>query len=83
MSTETITIPAETAAHVLWLFGQDGGYPPGSYSEALLSLISRSDVKNTARFAAGFPAETAAVSLAKNDEQGIAKLRAIATGGAS
>ena len=74
------TITRETAAHVLWMFGQPGGYPPGSYSEGLLTLIARSDEANTARHALGFPEQTAAVRLAKYDENGIAKLQRIAAG---
>lgn len=72
------TIQRETAAHVLWMFGQPGGYPPGDYMQDLLTLIARSDQQNTAGFAIGFPEQTAAVRLAKYDETGIDQLRTIA-----
>jgi hypothetical protein len=74
----TPVIDRETAAHVLWMFGQNGGYPPGDYMQDLLTLIARSDMQNTARFALGFPVQTAAVRLAKYDETGIAQLQTIA-----
>lgn len=71
-------VDRETASHVLWVFGQPGGYRPGDYTHDLLTLLSRSDVRNTARFATAFPVEAEAVRMAKDDEDGIERLRAIA-----
>jgi hypothetical protein len=74
MSTETTTIPAEVAAHVLSHFGR-GGYPAGDWSEALITLIDRANMTNRAKLLAAFPDYGAAVLLAKYDEEGIDKLK--------
>ncbi|MFJ3507856.1 hypothetical protein [Streptomyces luteogriseus] len=79
MSTETTTIPAEVAAHVLSHFGR-GGYPAGDWSEALITLIDRADMANRAKLLNAFPDYGAAVLLAKYDEHGIATLLDIAAG---
>jgi hypothetical protein len=80
MDTTSLTIPAETARHVLWTFACGGGYQPGSFTQKLLELLAAADVVNTARLAVAFPAEAEAVRMAQNDRDGIAKLTAIATG---
>lgn len=80
MSTTSPTIPMETARHVLWLFGREGGYRPGSFTQRLLELIAHADRTNAAKLAREYPAEAAAVSLAQHDEDGIAKLSRVATG---
>jgi hypothetical protein len=80
MSTTSPTIPAETARHVLWMFGSEGGYRPGSFTQRLLELLAHADRVNLAKLAQAYPAEAAAVDLAQNDENGIAKLSRIATG---
>ncbi|MFJ7067540.1 hypothetical protein [Streptomyces sp. NPDC101115] len=77
----SVGIDRETAAHVLWRFGHEGGYPPGDHAAALLRLIAGADVVNRARFAAGFPALAEAVRMASNDRDGIARLQQIAKGG--
>ncbi|MFJ6579311.1 hypothetical protein ACIQMY_25530 [Streptomyces sp. NPDC091368] len=74
-------IPPTTARYVLHAFGASGGWQPGNYTEALISLIARADRDHAAKLATIYPAETAAVRLAKYDENGIAQLQAIATGG--
>ncbi|MER8220944.1 hypothetical protein ABTZ58_10190 [Streptomyces sp. NPDC094143] len=79
MSTETTTIPAEVAAHVLSHFGR-GGYPAGDWSESLITLIDRADMINRAKLLATFPDYGRAVLLAKYDEEGIATLQRIAQG---
>lgn len=80
MSTNSITIPAETARHVLWTFGREGGYRPGSFTQRLIELLAHADNVNMARLAQAFPAEAEAVRMAQYDEDGVAKLYAIATG---
>ncbi|MFD6551290.1 hypothetical protein [Streptomyces sp. NPDC058398] len=80
MSTDSITIPPETARHVLWTFACAGGYQPGSFTLKLLELLASADPANTRRLATAFPAEAEAVRMAKNDQDGIAKLTAIASG---
>jgi hypothetical protein len=82
MSIETNTIPAETASHVLAMFGY-GGYPPGRWGQQLLELIAGADIENTALLAQAFPAEVQAVQIAKYDKSGIARLQAIADGQAA
>jgi len=79
MSTETTTIPADVAAHVLSHFGR-GGYPAGDWTETLITLIDRADMTNRAKLAAAFPDYGAAVLLAKYDEEGIATLQRILQG---
>lgn len=82
MSTNTPTIPAETANHVLALFGR-GGYAPGRWGQQLLELIAGADIENAALLAQAFPAEVQAVQIAKYDKGGIAQLQAIANGQAA
>lgn len=82
MSTGTPTIPAETARHVLAVFGH-GGVLPGRFGEQLLTLIAGADQENAARLAETFPAEAEAVRMAQYDNDGIAKLQAIANGQAA
>ncbi|MFC8272330.1 hypothetical protein ACFUJR_07260 [Streptomyces sp. NPDC057271] len=73
-------IPPTTARYVLSAFGAAGGWRPGSFTEALISLLARADQHNAAKLANEYPAEAAAVRLAKYDENGIAKLQKIAAG---
>lgn len=82
MSTETPSIPDETARHVLAVFGH-GGVLPGRFGEQLITLIASADQQNTARLAKSFPAEAEAVRMAQYDEDGIARLQAIANGRAA
>ena len=80
--SNTPTIPAETARHVLAVFGH-GGVRPGRFGEQLISLIAGADLQNMARLADAFPAEAEAVRMAQYDNDGIAKLQAIAVGRAA
>lgn len=80
MSLTSPTIPPQTARHVLWTFACAGGYQPGSFTQKLLELLASADPANTAKLGLAFPAEAAAVRMAKNDADGIAKLTAIANG---
>jgi hypothetical protein len=79
MNTDTITIPAEVASHVLSHFGR-GGYPAGDWSETLITLIDRADTQNRAKLLAAYPEYGRAVLLAKYDEEGIATLQRLARG---
>ncbi|MGA5035147.1 hypothetical protein [Streptomyces sp. ECR3.8] len=79
MNTDTITIPAEVASHVLSHFGR-GGYPAGDWSETLITLIDRADMQNRAKLLAAYPEYGRAVLLAKYDEEGIATLQRLARG---
>lgn len=82
MSTETPTIPTETARHVLAHFGH-GGVLPGRFGVQLITLIASADRQTTARLSEVFPAEAEAVRMAQYDNDGIAKLQAIANGRAA
>lgn len=73
-------ITPTTARYVLFAFGAEGGWQPGNYTEHLISLIARADRENAAKLATIYPAEAAAVHLAKYDENGIARLQQIAAG---
>ncbi|MFD6180115.1 hypothetical protein [Streptomyces goshikiensis] len=78
MSTETPTIPAETARHVIWTFGEQGGYRPGTFTMKLLELLAYADRDHTARLAIAYPVEAEAVRMAKYDSDGIDRLKRIA-----
>lgn len=80
MSTSSPTIPADVAAHVLWHYGRDGGYQPGSFTEQLLTTIGMADPTNLDRLAAGFPEYIAAVTAIQYDPNGIERLQDIAAG---
>lgn len=76
--SDTQTIPADVAAHVLW--SEDlGGYPAGSFTTRLLDAWRFADADNAARLAAGWP-EYAAAYATLLDSDGVEKLRAIAEG---
>ncbi|MEU6661209.1 hypothetical protein [Streptomyces sp. NPDC046821] len=81
MSTTEPTITTDTARHVLWVFGRDGGFRPGTFTQKLLELLAYADEQNTSKIASAYPVEAAAVRLAKYDEAGITTLQAIAVGG--
>ncbi|MEU5772633.1 hypothetical protein ABZ819_04925 [Streptomyces venezuelae] len=80
MSTTSPTIPKETARHVLWMFDRQGGYRPGSCTEYLMRAIQSADVLHAAKLRQVFPELSAAIDLARYDDNGLAKLQAIATG---
>lgn len=80
MSTNSPTIPPETARHVLWLFGHDGGYQPGTFTQKLIDLLAYAPPVQMAKLGLGYPVETEAVRLAKYDETGIDQLKKIAAG---
>lgn len=80
MHTSSATIAADVAAHVLTFYGHDGGYPAGSFTQDLISLIDRADPSNQDRLAAGFPAYVAAVHAIQYDPDGTTRLKDIAAG---
>lgn len=73
-------ISGEIARHVLWHFGADGGYAPGSFTRSLIHTIACADPINAAKLAAAFPGYVVAVGIAQTDEGGIAILQRIAGG---
>ncbi|MGX1254107.1 hypothetical protein RKD48_006618 [Streptomyces ambofaciens] len=80
MSTTNPSIPADVAAHVLWHYGRDGGYRPGSFTTQLLTTMAMADPANLDRLAAGFPDYVAAVTAIQYDPNGVEYLTDIATG---
>ncbi|MFD5566591.1 hypothetical protein [Streptomyces cadmiisoli] len=80
MSTNSTTIPADVAAHVLWHYGLDGGYQPGSFTEQLLTTIAKADPTHRDKLGAGFPDYVAAVAAIQYDPAGVERLRDLAAG---
>ena len=79
MSTSSIAIPADVAAHVLFHFGHKG-IPAGEWHEALIGLIARSDMVHKAKLTSAFPDYGGAVLLAQYADNGIDVLKDIAAG---
>ncbi|MFE7954430.1 hypothetical protein [Streptomyces sp. NPDC057413] len=79
MSTTQPTISQETARHVLWHYGQDGGFRPGSFTQLLMQTIAAADVVHTARLRVIYPELIDAMNQAANEADGIARLKAVAT----
>jgi hypothetical protein len=73
-------ITPEIAAHVLFHFGRDGGYPASGFPTALMGLIDKADVVNRALLKRAYRGYVTAMELAKNTEDGIATLAQIAEG---
>lgn len=80
MSTNSPTIPRETARHVLWRYDRNGAAQPGSFTVHLMAAIESADVRNRAILRDAYPELTAALHLARYDEEGLAKLQRIAAG---
>lgn len=79
MSTETPTIPAEIANHVLFHFGH-GGCQAGSFTQFLIQAIDHADVIHQDKLALGFSDYVAAIVAVQYDPDGIANLQRIARG---
>lgn len=80
MSTDNITIPPETARHVLWHYGHPGGWQPGSFTQRLMAAFDAADIDNAGILAGAYPEMGAAMIAAKHDPDGIDRLQAIAAG---
>lgn len=74
-ATTAPVIPLETARHVLWFYGHEGGIQPGTFTENLITAIDSADMDNTAALANAFPSLVAAVIAAKHDPNGIKALQ--------
>ncbi|MFM9589821.1 hypothetical protein ACKI1J_15140 [Streptomyces scabiei] len=83
MSTNNRTIPAETARHVLWHYGAEGGYQPGNFTQKLMATIAAADVIHTTRLLTVYPDLVYAMTLAGTREDGIKRLQAVAAGEAA
>jgi hypothetical protein len=80
MSTNSPTIPADVAAHVLFHYGHEGGYQAGSFTESLIVAIEMADPVNRDRLALGFPEYVAAIVAMSYDPNGVVYLQDIAAG---
>ncbi|MFJ9740877.1 hypothetical protein [Streptomyces sp. NPDC101166] len=81
MDLTSLTIPIETARHVLWRYDRAGGTEPGPFTQHLMGAISHADYRNRAILREAYPELSEALRLAHTDEDGIAKLQDIARGG--
>jgi len=72
-----VTIPMETAAHVLFA-ERLGGWPPSTFATKLLDTWTSADTDNADRLAVAFPEYAAAIDLVRSGQPGIEQLRAIA-----
>lgn len=72
-------IRPSTAMHVLWHFGA-GGYPPGSFTQALMVTFACGDPASAARLTMAFPELGRAMHMAQNTETGVHELQRIANG---
>lgn len=78
MSTDNITIPPETARHVLWHYGRAGAIQPGTFIQRLMEAFDAADIDNAGILASAYPELGAAMLAAKLDEDGIDRLKRIA-----
>ncbi|MCX4786513.1 hypothetical protein OG369_10045 [Streptomyces sp. NBC_01221] len=78
MSTQTPAITEDTARHVLWHYGADGGMQPGRGTQSLMVAIDAADMVTVEKLRLGFPELVSAMLTAKNDVAGIAQLQKIA-----
>ncbi|MGW2837360.1 hypothetical protein ACWCWD_06565 [Streptomyces sp. NPDC001493] len=79
-TTTKPVIGTETARHVLWHFGYDGGMQPGTYASQLMRTIGAADRVHTEILRTVYPELVSAIELAQNDKHDIAKLQQIAAG---
>ena len=78
MDTTSLTIPIETARHVLWRYDRTGGTQPGTFTQHLMAAIESADMRHRAILREAFPEMSEALRLARYDEDGLAKLQTIA-----
>lgn len=63
---------------VIFIFGGNGGFQPGSFAESLIGAFAKADSSNFAKLALVFPEYAEAVSVAKTE--GVAALEARVSG---
>lgn len=78
MSTTDTTISDETARHVLFHYGAEGGFRPGRFTVLLMEAVDAADVVHKARLRAAYPELVDAMNLAANSDDGISRLKKIA-----
>lgn len=79
-ANRSLHITSEIAHQTLYFFGH-GGHTPGSFAKSLFRAICVADPQNRERLGYGFPGYVNAVRLIQDHEDGIARLREIATKG--
>ncbi|MFF0777040.1 hypothetical protein [Streptomyces sp. NPDC003720] len=80
MDITSLTVPVETARHVLWRYDRIGGAQPGTFTQHLMAAIESADMRNRAILREDYPELSEALRMARYDEDGLDKLRAIARG---
>lgn len=73
-----VPVGPDTAAHVLWHYRQIG-YPPGSFTAALIAAIAAADPNNRRLLARAFPDYVRAVDIITGDPAGVDTLRHVMT----
>lgn len=79
MRYDSADIEPDQAQHVLHVFDYDGGHQPGSFAHALITAARQADPLNLAKLGIGFPGYAAAVYLIMNEDDGVDRLRGIAS----
>jgi hypothetical protein len=82
MDTTSLTITPEAARHVLWRYDRTGGAEPGPFTKHLMAAIAHADLRHRAVLREAFPELSEALRIAHSQEDGLAKLQAIACRGA-
>jgi hypothetical protein len=80
MDASSLTVTAEAARHALWRYDRTGGAQPGTFTQHLMAAIESADMRNRAILRETYPELSEALRLARYDEDGLAKLQAIASG---
>jgi hypothetical protein len=75
MSLPSPTISEETARHVLWHYGAQGGYQPGNFTTRLMQTIDAADMVNVEILRGAYPELVTAMLAAKLDPDGIERLQ--------
>ena len=72
-------ITQDDARHVLHFFGREHGWQPGSFTQSLLELITKSDDINHQKLGKVYPGLVSAHYLATHEKNGIEILLGIST----
>lgn len=83
MSAAAETDLRDAAAHVLWVYREDGGMQPGSFVEALIKAMQRADRENLTLLGTAFPNHAKCVWRWRFASGGSEAVKVWAAGGAS
>lgn len=72
-------ITKQDAHHILFHFGADYGFEPGSFTKNLIRAYAAAGANDRAKLAAIYPGVAAAYNMADKDENGIVKLQELVT----